>query len=182
MKTKLVSLIILFAFVSYVYPQGMTEKGSRSIFGNFTVSHMSVDESDASSTQIIVAPGYSYFISDNFEFGGALRFSYTEYSDMVFDVKYTTTSKSLGLGPFANYYFGKSSTKPFLGASLTYATPLESDSYSVFSVGLNAGFLIPVNQKIAITPFIEYDINMYSKDYMNNTRLFTVGAQFKMFW
>ncbi|HEX2984744.1 MAG TPA: hypothetical protein VHO28_14470 [Ignavibacteriales bacterium] len=181
MKIRFLTSFLLLAIVSSVFPQGMTGKGSRSISGSFTIMHTTWDDTESRATEIILSPGYSYFAADNFELGASLSFRYSELKDEYIGMTYTSISRSFGFGPFAAYYFGKSSSKPFLIASLTYATPLHSNSYNLFALAFGAGYLIPLNQKAAITPFIEYEFRMYDKDTMNDSKSLTVGAQLKMF-
>ena len=102
-------------------------------------------------------PNVGFFVGDNFALGGALGFSSSKLGELN-----TTT---FGIGPFARYYFGSTSTKPFVVTEVDFlSTSFKVDGQKTNSSGfgwlLGLGFAAFINESIAVEGVSGYN---YSK-------------------
>jgi hypothetical protein len=151
-------LIVVLSFAAMA--QGIPNKGDMTIGGNVLFS--STNTPGSSSTIFNLTPQFSYFISDMVEIGGSLSFQ---------SVKSSSTTTSIGVGPFLTAYYTKSNIKPLLGIAYTYANykvsfssqTIIDDSKGAFSI--YGGLIFPVNDKVAIQPILQYSVYI-SKDFL----------------
>jgi len=102
-------------------------------------------------------PNVGFFVGDNFALGGALGFSSSKLGELN-----TTT---FGIGPFARYYFGTTSTKPFVVTEVDFlSTSFKTNGIKTNSSGfgwlLGLGFAAFINETIAVEGVSGYN---YSK-------------------
>jgi len=147
---KFLFFLLTFSFIAIA--QDLPQKGDVSIGGNFLFAKTSYPNS---STSILnFSPELSYFAVTNLEIGVALSIQYSEFSN--------TNTTTMGIGPFLAAYFKTQDIKPFIGisfsyvtAKLTYGSETISDA-SENSIGFFCGILVPLNQKLAISPLVKY--------------------------
>lgn len=125
-KNLLFTCLVILAGV--LITQAQTEKGKFLLGGStnlaFSSDKYQWDEEDQSekSTDIDLMPQVGYFIANGLAIGLEFPFSHS-WSD---DEK----STSIGCGPFAKYYFGKSQFKPFLLTGTEFNKETSKYTYS----------------------------------------------------
>jgi hypothetical protein len=102
-------------------------------------------------------PNVGFFIGDNFAVGGKLTFQSSKLGSL--------NTSTFGLGPFARYYFGSASTKPFAVSELDFlSTSFKSDGRKTNSNGIGwligLGFATFINESVAVEGVSGYN---YSK-------------------
>jgi len=149
--------VLIFSIIAQA--QDLPKKGDVSIGGNFLFASTNSDNS--STTLLQFSPEFSYFVDDNFEIGTTMTIQSYQYSN--------TRNTTIGLGPFLSAHFKTASINPFVGISLTYLNQKVSHNgqtaidYSENSINLFGGILVPLNEKVAIQPLIQYSL-YFSKD------------------
>lgn len=147
-------LILGVLFISCLsYGQGLTSKGNISLGGEIAYSETKIN---ANSTHVLqLSPQASYFTGKNLELGFALAYTSTRQSI------YTTSN--FGAGPFIVSYMSDNDIKPYIGFSyLLVVNNQKADFYEFNSrqeknaFTLMAGFLIPLNEKFAVQPVLQY--------------------------
>lgn len=132
---------------------GQTEQKSVLVGGSFAL------RTGEGSNQFQFNPTVGYFFADNFAFGGTLSFN----SQKLGQVK----SSDFGIGPFARYYFGNTSTKPFVVGEFDFLSSKTKSSLTSTEIKSNGtrfliglGFAAFVNEIIAVEGVSGYS---YSK-------------------
>ncbi|MBL7886517.1 MAG: DUF3575 domain-containing protein [Flavobacterium sp.] len=135
---KKIILFFILAFGLTVY--GQTEKGSMMVgvsFGSLSFTDSNSDttysntpteySSEGNSFSISINPNVAWFVKDNLAIGGGISLSYYASKSDSSNTSSTTTSESKStqpsfyIGPFARYYFGKSTSgKPFAQLNAQY--------------------------------------------------------------
>jgi hypothetical protein len=209
MKNFLLTILIACTFAPLCFPQGMTDKGSMSLSGAAFFSYTKYSD-DAIDRKISLQPGISYFIWDKFEVGINAQVSYSHYTGTFeyirdyFDwdnfgarTSYIDT-RIYGIGIFAAKYFGMDEAKPFITSSIgySYVSYSPSDIYyyenpiAALTISFGFGYLIPLNENIALTPLLQYEILNYQQgvekrypfEKIQESRSFSLGAQLKVFF
>lgn len=172
---KLLFFLLTFSFIAIA--QDLPKKGDVSIGGNFLFAKTSYPHS--STSLLNFSPELSYFVATNLEIGAALSIQYSEFSN--------TNTTTMGIGPFLTAYFKTQDIKPFVGISytyltskLTYSSETISDA-SENSIGLFGGILIPLNQKLAISPLVKYSFYFAEGVQLGDVTQILFGVGFKAF-
>ncbi len=149
MRALFLLLIICTSTVAFA----QVEKGSVFVGGGFAM------RTGEGNSQFSFNPTVGVFVSNNFLFGGNLTFD----SEKLGEVK----SNEFGIGPFARFYFGSSSTKPFVVSEFDFVnsrTRQSSASSEIKSNGtrflIGLGFASFINETIAVEGVTGYS---YSK-------------------
>lgn len=136
---KILSLLLL---LSATYSFGQTEQGSVLLGGGLSL------RTGENTSQFSFNPTVGYFFADNFTFGGELSFSSNKQGNV--------RNTSFGIGPFARYYFGKTTTKPFVVSELNFVSTT-SKAPSVPDIKSNGtnflfglGFAAFINETVAV--------------------------------
>jgi hypothetical protein len=172
---KYLFFILIFSFVTIA--QELPTKGDISLGGSFLFAKNSYP--NGSSSILNFSPEVSYFVNTNFEAGVAIAIQSSDYSD--------TRTTTIGVGPFIAAYFKTTDIKPFVGLSYTYLTTeftygsrtLSDGSES--SIGLMGGILIPLNQKLAISPIVRYSFYFGQGIQLGDITQIMLGVGFKAF-
>lgn len=148
MKTNklLFAAIFLFAgFTAWAQPQ----KGSILIGGN--AGFASVNSDFADYTIFSLSPMAGFFVSNPFAIGGQVTLQF-----LGGDAEGST----IGLSPFARYYFNQSGSTRFFGqANITWQTTdfgENFDSESAFGFGIGAGLDHFFNEHVALEAVVGY--------------------------
>lgn len=117
MRTFLFLAALFFTAASPVFAQ--TEKGRWMVGGSGTGS-FDTDDDGIKQTLVLLTPSAGYFVARNVALGAGLPLFYSRF-------KFTTGNQTdsraatVGLSPFARFYFGQSQVKPFLQGQVGYA-------------------------------------------------------------
>jgi len=133
--------------------QAQTEKNSVLVGGGFSL------QTGSGNSQFSLNPTVGVFAADNFLLGGTLTFN----TQKLGSVK----STEFGIGPFARYYFGNTSTKPFLVGEFDFLSSKTEQSSTASEIKTNGtrfliglGFAAFVNETVAVEGVSGYS---YSK-------------------
>ena len=125
-----------------------TEKGAWLIGGNFNLN------TNDNSTSLGINPNAGYFVANNFAVGGKLMLEYDKFGE--------NKSTTFGIGPFARYYFGRTSVKPFVDGELNFlsqklkvASTTNTENGVNYFLGL--GIALFLNQNVALEVLAGYD-------------------------
>lgn len=147
--------MLLAAFISNANAQeGPIEKGT--VLTNGSISFFAGD----GTSQFSLNPTIGFFVANNFTIGGALALN----ASKVGEVK----NNSFGIGPFARYYFGKTSTKPFAVTEFNFLTNTakSANGSEVKSNGTSflfgIGFAAFVNETVAIEGLTGYNYTNFN--------------------
>ncbi|HZG23145.1 MAG TPA: outer membrane beta-barrel protein [Chitinophagaceae bacterium] len=149
MKRIVVSLFALLGLGLVASAQ--TEKGNWLVGGNITLN------TAKQNTQVAINPSAGYFFMNNIAAGINANVSHAKFGGNK-----TTT---LGVGPFARYYFGTMNIRPLLEASLdfnsnkveTSATGSASTTENGTGYFLGGGLAAFINRNVAIEGLAGYD-------------------------
>jgi hypothetical protein len=149
MKKIVFSLLVLIGLGLAASAQ--TEKGSWLVGGNLTLN------TAKQNTQIAVNPSAGYFFINNFAAGVNGNVSHSKFGG--------NKSTTLGVGPFARYYFGTMNIRPLLEASLdfnsnkveTSASGSNSTTENGTGFFLGGGLAAFINRNVAIEGLAGYD-------------------------
>lgn len=146
-------MVVAVAILSSLAGASQTQKNSVLVGGGFAL------RTGKGSNQFQLNPTVGYFLADNFTVGGTLSFN----SQKLGQVK----SSEFGIGPFARYYFGSTTTKPFLVGEFDFLSSKTKSSASSGEIKSNGtrfligmGFAAFVNETIAVEGVSGYS---YSK-------------------
>ena len=151
------NFLLLVSMAAVVHGMAQTGKGSTLLGGSLSL------QTTKANSQFSLNPNVGYFIFDNFAAGAGLNMSFSKVGD--------EKRNSFGLGPFARYYFGKTTTKPFVVTEFNYnfiSTTLPNTpktKVNGFSYLLGLGFAAFLNDLVAVEGIAGYN---YS-DYKNNS-------------
>jgi hypothetical protein len=126
------------------------------------------------NTTIEFSPNAGYFLFDNFALGAKLVTSYEELGDL----KVT----SLGVGPFARYYFGKTNIKPFVAADCDFQNQkiknsVGSSTENAFNFFLGGGAAFFINENVAVETILGYRHTKVNNEEGNGGVNLKVGFQ-----
>lgn len=136
------------------YTHAQTEKESVLVGGGFAL------QTGSGNSQFSLNPTVGVFLANNFVLGGTLAFN----TQKLGNVKTT----EFGIGPFARYYFGSTSTKPFVVTEFDFlssktkqtTTPIEiKNNGTRFLIGL--GFAAFVNETVSVEGVSGYSFNKF---------------------
>ncbi len=141
-------------------------------------NHITAADSDGSESVDVafLSLDAAYFVSDNVSFGlGTFGLLVPSKGSSVEDTGYL-----FGLEPNVKYYFQKyEKFTPYVGAHFGYAYgKVDDESENVTSLGLDAGVLVPLNDKVLLDlklKWSDYDLEEPEID----TIQFQVGLKFR---
>ncbi len=149
MKKTLLAACLVISSITYA----QTEKNAWLVGGGLSL------RTGQNSSQFTFNPTAGMFVINNFALGGTLNFDFSKFGN--------TKSNGFGIGPFARYYFGTASTRPFVVTEYNYETINTKNSSSNSEIKTSGGnflfglgFAAFVNQNIAIEGVSGYS---YSK-------------------
>ena len=149
-------LLIVFgiSLISVISAHAQTEKGTLLLGGDATFS------STDGNSQFVTRPSIGVFVANNFAVGAQ---AYLFFSD---------PDNSWRVGPFARYYFTKSTKgKPFVAARAGIGGIEKEDAKVGF--GATAGYAIFLNRSIALELGVHYD-------YLDHMDAISIGAGFQI--
>ncbi len=128
----------------------------------------------SNNTTIEFSPNAGYFLFDNFALGAKLVTSYDELGDL--------NVTSLGVGPFARYYFGKTNIKPFVAADCDFQnqkikTSVGSSTENAFNFFLGGGAAFFINENVAVETILGYRHTKVNNEEGNGGLNLKVGFQ-----
>lgn len=128
----------------------------------------------SNNTTIEFSPNAGYFLFNNFALGAKLVTSYVELGDL--------SVTSLGVGPFARYYFGKTNIKPFIAADCDFQnqkikTSVGSSTENAFNFFLGGGAAFFINENVAVETIIGYRHTKVDNEEGNGGLNLKVGFQ-----
>ncbi len=131
-----------------------TEKNSWLVGGGLSL------RTGEGNSQFSFNPTAGMFVANNFVLGGNLNFDFNKLGDVQ--------ANGFGIGPFARYYFGAGTTKPFVVTEINFETlntknkvtntELKTNGSS-FLIGL--GFAAFVSNSVAIEGVSGYSYSKY---------------------
>lgn len=110
------------------------------------------------NNSVVINPNYGYFVANNFAVGANLNVSFRKEGD--------TKTNQFGLGPFARYYIGESTTKPFVVTEFSYQNrsiklpEIGKTKTNGFDFLIGMGFAAFINDMVAVEGVTGYN---YSK-------------------
>ena len=145
MKNTLSIAVILVASLTGLKAQ--TEKGDWLVGGQLQLN------TAKNSSTIEFSPDFGFFVIDNLAIGGRLSTNYSKLGD----VKVT----SLGVGPFARYYFTNEKVRPFFTGDMEFlnrkvSSPGSSTTENAFAYLLGGGAAIFINENVALEAVLGY--------------------------
>lgn len=175
---KFLFFILIFSVV--ILPQELPTKGDISLGGSFLFAKTSYP--NTSYSILSFSPEFSYFVNSSFELGAAISVQ-SSSSDYL-----NTTTTTIGFGPFFAAYFKTTDIKPFVGVTYTYLTTkitfsdqTSSNDSDENSVGLFGGILVPLNEKLAISPLVKYNFYFGRGIELGDITQIMFGVGFKAF-
>jgi hypothetical protein len=145
---KIVSLV---AVLISLHAIGQTEKGAFLVGGGLNL------KTGKNTSQFALTPNFGYFFADNFVAGANLNTSFAKSGSVK--------ANEFGLGPFARYYFGKTTTKPFAVTEFNFLNSKTTSGNTEFKNNgwgflFGLGFAAFINQTVAVEGISGYN---YSK-------------------
>lgn len=130
------------------------------------------------NTSILLNPTIGYFFLPNLVVGGNLTFTYSKVGKSSDAVKTTT----FGVGPFARYYFGTMSLRPFFHGDVNFlsqktkigSNPTTSNGATFLVGGGLAAFLY---RNVALETVLGYSHTRFAKESSNGGLSLKVGFQ-----
>jgi hypothetical protein len=172
---KQLFLIVVLSFVAIA--QEIPTKGDISIGGSFLFAKTSYPKTSMSILSF--SPEFSYFVNNNLEIGAALSIQSSDFSN--------SNTTAIGIGPYLAAYFKTQNIKPYIGIVYTYVTSKSTYGGQTFSdnsensLGLFGGILIPLNQKIAISPLVKYSLYFVKGSQLGDVTQIMFGIGIKAF-
>jgi hypothetical protein len=147
MKKMIFAICLLVTTGSFA----QTEKGSVMVGGNFGF------RTGDGSNEFRLTPDLGFFVARNFAVGANLGYASTKNGNI--------RNSSFNIGPFARYYFGPTTVKPFLHGSvgfqtLTVKTATTKTNTNGFGFLFGMGFAAFINEAVAFEGTTGYN---YSK-------------------
>jgi hypothetical protein len=167
MKKVLLTLSFLMTIVSAF---AQTNKGDWMIGGNIRVN------TAESNNEVTIQPMAGYFFAKNFAAGTEFKFSYSKFG--------AEKSRSIGVGPFARYYFNlrNSSFKPLVHSTFTFESVNTNENGSestntVTSIYILGGAAYFINQNVALEVLTGYNRSKYENKDSEGGFVFRFGFQ-----
>lgn len=199
MKKLLSYSIAALALTASLQSTAQTEQGKILVAGESNLNMLSSTESwksdddsdtESKSFQINFTPVAGYFVIDNLAVGGMLALNYYSYKPEG-EGNEKSTGTSAILLPFARYYFGSSSVRPFVEAaaglgtskSKTKSDYLDEDeeyNYAVKAAALSGGVDIFLNDNVALDLGLVYQYSATKKKENNDNNFRTITKGFGM--
>ncbi|GAB5399599.1 MAG: hypothetical protein Aureis2KO_11840 [Aureisphaera sp.] len=191
--------VILFAVVAaFTFTMSaQTEKGNWYFGADAGISFSSnkmtpefdgTDGEDTTTSTFSVTPSANYFVIDNLAVG--LDLSFTS-SNTKFDTEggeQEFKSNSFAVIPNGTYFFGSSSTRPYIGAGaglMSMGGEEDSTKFSGLAIKGQGGVAIFLNDNVAVNIGVEYiNANLTNKEedqLKNKSNTLGVGAGFSIF-
>ncbi|WP_416438421.1 outer membrane beta-barrel protein [Phnomibacter sp. MR] len=152
MKKIVLSSLLFMATMA----QAQTEENSVLVGGGLAL------QTGSGNSQFAFTPTVGYFFADNFVFGGTLNFTNQKLG--------TVKNNSFGIGPFARYYFGNTSTKPFVVGEFDFLSSKSTQTIANVSTVtktngtrflIGMGFAAFVNESVAVEGVSGYSFSKF---------------------
>lgn len=175
MMRKIVSLLALFFLFFKSY--GQVTKGNWLVGGNATIEKQQekLFGSDVNSLRVVVSPDLAYFFANKFAAGLKPSFAFIKLK--TFGVTSKTTS--IGIGPFARYYFLPVDNRTNLFAESGYQYLTDFNGYSQNGFIFSAGPVIYFNTSVGIEFTLNYEI-FHTNGSITSTKTFFIGIGFQI--
>lgn len=165
---KIILAIFLSCIGSLLYAQ--TEKGDWLVGGRIDIN------TGENSTLIGFTPSAGIFLINNFAVGGNIEINHEKFGD----TKVTT----LGIGPFARYYFTTAKARPLVHAAINYiSSKVKQTSFTSTNNGsrifLGGGVAVFMNENVSIEILAGYANTKY-KDFAGSGA-FNLGIGFQVY-
>ena len=167
MKKVLLSLLLSMT-VAFVFAQ--TNKTDWMIGGNIRVN------TAKSNNEVTIQPMAGYFFADNFAAGSEFKLSYSKFG--------AEKSRSIGVGPFARYYFNlkNSSFKPLVHSTVTFESVNTNENgtestNTVTSIYILGGAAYFINENVAVEALMGYNRSKYENQDSEGGFVFRLGFQ-----
>ena len=167
MKQLLSSVALLIALQG----AAQTENGTFLVGGGLGL------QTGENNSQFSIDPNFGFFFFDNFAAGANVTYNFTKAG--------STKQNEFGIGPFARYYFGKTSTKPFVVSEFDFLTSnFEANNVKTKNNGwgflFGLGFAAFINDNVAVEGVSGYNYNKY-KDF-DGSGGFTLRFGFQLYF
>lgn len=135
-------LLFAVAFLLSIVANAQTEKGAFLLGGGFSLV------TGEGSNQFAIDPNFGMLVADNFMFGGRVSYNSQKLGNVQ--------TNQFGIGPFARFFFGQTSTKPFAVTEFDFlsSTTKSGNAGTIKSNGtrflIGLGFAAFINQTIAV--------------------------------
>jgi hypothetical protein len=148
-----------------------TEKGSTMVGGSLVL------QTGKNASNFTLNPSVGVFAANNFALGADLNLSFSKAGE--------SKVNTVGIGPFARYYFGKTETKPFAVTSFNWVnTKNEAGGVEIKSNGysflLGMGFAAFINETVAVEGISGYNYSKF-KD-VDGSSGFTLRFGFQIYF
>ena len=167
---KKIALLVLSSLIVTAASFAQTNKGDWMVGGNLTVN------TTEDNTDFTLQPSAGYFFARNFAAGAQVLLSFGKNGD--------THTSSIGIGPFARYYFELKNPqfKPLLHADFNvasnrYKTNGVSTTNTVTSFFLGGGAAYFINSNVALEGVAGYNSSKFEDNDANGGFRFRVGFQ-----
>lgn len=124
-----------------------------------------------------VSPVLGYFLADGLALGAEIPVMYSKYKDEDGD---KSTYTSVACTPFARYYFGASTMKPYLHGAVGYGIQKSeyenSDpaTWGIFTWDVGGGLAIFLNDKVSVDVGLGYSSTSRKRREDNDTNFKTI--------
>lgn len=167
MKTP---LLILILSLNIFTVSAQTNKGDWIVGGNIRVN------TAESNNEVTFQPMAGYFFAKSFAAGTEFKISYSKFG--------AEKSRSIGIGPFARYYFNlkNSSLKPLVHSTLTFESVNTNENGSestntVTSIYILGGAAYFINEHVALEALAGYNRSKYENKDAEGGFVFRFGFQ-----
>jgi outer membrane protein W len=167
MKKVLLSLLLSMTVIMVF---GQTNKGDWMIGGNIRVN------TAKSNNEFTIQPIAGYFFAKSFAAGTEFKLSYSKFG--------AEKSRSIGIGPFARYYFNlnNSSFKPLVHSTVTFESVNTNENgtestNTVTSIYILGGAAYFINENVAIEALAGYNRSKYENQDSEGGFVFRFGFQ-----
>ena len=168
MKKIVLSLLAITVMAAVVNAQ--TDKSDWMVGGNMTIN------TTKGNSEFTLLPAAGYFFANNFVAGAKFNVGFSKKDE----TKYT----SLGIGPFARYYFNikDSEFKPFVEADWSISNETSKylgvkDSYTVTNFFIGGGLAYFINSNVALEALAGYNRSKIETLDPTNGFAFRIGFQ-----
>lgn len=177
----LTSLSIMFAFAQF-NKGNILVGGTTDLSGSFTTSKTKsggTTTTNGKFSSFSIEPQAGYFVMDNLAIGTGLVLSTSTFKDDGSSDK--STSSSIGLTPFARYYFDKFYAQGTIGfgsnkSKNTFNNTTTESTQNFFSFSIVGGYVIFISDAIALEPQLGY--SRRTVDTGSNTKGINSGIVF----
>jgi outer membrane protein W len=163
-------LLFILMITSVAALEAQTNRGDWMVGGNLRIN------TTESNNEVTFQPMAGYFFAKSFAAGSEFKLSFSKFG--------SEKSTSIGLGPFARYYFNlnNSSFKPLVHSSFTFESVTTRQNSiknrnTVTSLFIGAGAAYFINENVAIEAIAGYNRSKYENLDSEGGFAFRMGFQ-----